>query len=150
IKLDATGWLNGPKFSIWYITNEDKRPRPLQLHRILVPWADTGAKALDQTAVAVRPKELEGGSWARGRREFFGEQAACAKCHTIQGQGGTIGPDLSNLIFRDYASVLRDITQPSFAINPDHVTYVVDLKNGRTLTGVVRTVGGKVQIGDNK
>ena len=141
---------NSPKCSIWYFTNEDKRRRPLPLHRILVPWADTSAKALDQTVIVARPKELEGGSWARGRKEFFGEQAACAKCHAIHGQGGSIGPDLSNLIHRDYASVVRDITQPSFAINPDHLTYVVELKDGRTLTGVVRTVGTKVQVGDNK
>jgi putative heme-binding domain-containing protein len=133
-----------------YFTNEDKRPRPFQLHRILVPWADVNAKSLSQPLLAVRPKELEGGSWARGHKEFFGEQAACAKCHAIDGQGGSIGPDLSNLIHRDYVSVLRDITQPSFAINPDHVTYVVDLKDGRTLTGVVQSAGSKLRIGDNK
>ena len=39
-----------------------------------------------------RPPELEGGSWARGRKEFFGEQAGCAKCHAIHGQGGDLGP----------------------------------------------------------
>ena len=45
-------------------------------------------------------------------------------------RAGDIGPDLSNLIHRDYASVLRDITQPSFAINPDYLTQTVTL-NGR-------------------
>ena len=53
-----------------------------------------------------RPKELDGGSWARGRKVFFGEAAACSKCHTVNGHGGEIGPDLSNLVHRDYASVL--------------------------------------------
>src|SRR5262249_366879 len=140
----------GTALSMSYFTNEDKRPRPMQLHRILVPWADTNVKALNQATSLPHPKELEGGSWARGRKEFFGEQAACSKCHTIDGVGGSIGPDLSNLIHRDYASVFRDITQPSFAINPDHVTYVVDLNDGRRLTGVVQTAGNKVRIGDNK
>ena len=55
------------------------------------------------------------------------------------GRGGTIGPDLSNLIHRDYASVLRDITHPSFAINPDHLSYTVTLNDGRMLDGVVHT-----------
>jgi type 1 glutamine amidotransferase len=43
---------------------------------------------------------------------------------------------------------MRDITQPSFAINPDHIGYVVRLKDDRTLTGVLRTVEGKLHIGD--
>jgi putative heme-binding domain-containing protein len=132
-----------------WTTNEDDRPRPFPLRRMLVPWADTTGKSAEPTT-PVRPTELAGGSWARGRKEFFGEQALCAKCHTIHGQGGNVGPDLSNLIHRDYASVLRDITTPSFAINPDHLSYAVRLDDGRTLTGVVQNIGGKVRISDIK
>src|SRR5262249_30186218 len=58
--------------------------------------------------------------------------------------------DLSNLPHRDYASVLRDIVTPSFAINPDYITYQVELKDGRVLTGSVRTVGDELHIGDNQ
>ena len=132
-----------------WTTNEDDRPRPLPLRRIFVPWADTSGKAAEPTAPSP-PPELAGGSWARGRKEFFGEQAACSKCHTVHGQGGSIGPDLSNLIHRDYASVLRDIATPSFALNPDHLSYIVRLDDGRTLTGVVQNAGGKLRIGDIK
>ncbi|MCI0358310.1 MAG: ThuA domain-containing protein [Planctomycetaceae bacterium] len=132
-----------------WTTNEDNRPRPFPLRRMLVPWADTSGKSAEPTA-PVRPPELAGGSWARGRKEFFGEQALCSKCHAIHGQGGTIGPDLSNLIHRDYASVLRDIATPSFAINPDHLSYAVRLDDGRALTGVVQNVAGKVRISDIK
>jgi putative heme-binding domain-containing protein len=136
-------------FSISFFTAEDERPRPFQLHRALVPWADTSAKALEP-APPKPAAELAGGSWARGRKVFFSEQAACAKCHTVHGRGETIGPDLSNLIHRDYASVLRDIEKPSFAINPDHLTYTVNLTDGRSLTGVVQTVGDRLRIADAK
>lgn len=137
-------------FSVGYTTKEDTRRRPLQLHRVLLPWADTKAAA-GQAVAVVKPPELEGGSWARGRKVFHSEPAGCAKCHAVHGQGGTIGPDLANLIYRDYASVMRDITQPSFAINPDHVTQTVHLKDGRTLSGVVRSAaGGKLAVGDVK
>jgi putative heme-binding domain-containing protein len=132
-----------------WTTNEDDRPRPFPLRRLYLPWTETSGKANQPTA-PVRPPELAGGSWARGRKEFFGEQALCSKCHTIHGQGGTIGPDLSNLIHRDYASVLRDITTPSFAINPDHLSYAVRLDDGRSLTGVVQNIPGKVRISDIK
>ena len=69
---------------------------------------------------------------------FYGEQAQCGKCHSVQGRGGWIGPDLSNLVHRDYTSVLRDITLPSFAINPDHGAFNVVLDDGRLLTGQVQ------------
>ncbi len=138
-----------PSLTVHWTTNEDDRARPLPLRRIFVPWADSSGKSAEPAA-PVRPPELAGGSWARGRKEFFGEQSACAKCHAIHGQGGTIGPDLSNLIHRDYASVVRDIATPSFAINPDHLSYVLRLHDGRTLTGVVQNAGGKLRVGDLK
>jgi putative heme-binding domain-containing protein len=139
-----------PKVSVTFSTDEDHRPRALPLHRILVTWAIARPEALEEPAALVRAPQLDGGSWARGRQVFFSEEAACAKCHAVHGQGGTIGPDLSNLIHRDYESVLRDITQPSFAINPDYLTYLVNLKDGRVLTGVVRTDGDRLHVGDQK
>ena len=51
---------------------------------------------------------------------------------------------------RDYASVVRDITHPSFAINPDYLSYTVVLNDGRTLDGVVHTSGDTVSVGDAK
>ena len=85
---------------------------------------------------AVYPRNCRG-DWRRGQQLFTSEQVALPKCHALRGAGGKIGPDLWNLIYRDYASVLRDITQPSAAINPEHITYNVELKNGDTLAGVV-------------
>jgi putative heme-binding domain-containing protein len=137
-----------PSLSLSYHTAEDDRPRALQIHRFLLPWVESST----QTAPLVerRIPELEGGSWARGRQIFFSEAAACSKCHAVRGQGGAIGPDLSNLVHRDYPSVLRDIAEPSFAINPDYITYVVTMKDGRVLVGAVRTEGDKLLIGDTQ
>ncbi len=130
--------------SLTYATQEDPRPRALPLGRLLLPWA-----SLQRSPEAVserRIPELRGGSWARGREVFFSEQAQCGKCHQVRGRGGIVGPDLSNLIHRDYESVLRDIREPSAAINPDYITTLVELKNGRMLTGVLRTEGGKLVV----
>jgi putative heme-binding domain-containing protein len=132
---------------VWSATNESKKARPLQLHRALLPWADTKADIGKPVEIA-RAKELDGGSWARGRKLFFSDTATCSKCHSVHGQGAQIGPDLTNLVHRDYPSVYRDITNPSFAINPDYITQTVTLNDDRVLTGVVRTEGGKLHIGD--
>src|SRR5262249_8463658 len=114
-------------------TAEDPRPRALPLRRILLPWA----KPTIAPAIVSRIPEIEGGDWERGRKAVFGEQAACFKCHQINGEGGTIGPALSNLLYCDDASVLKDIMEPSPAINPDHLSYNVQLKDGSIETGVL-------------
>ena len=143
ITLTTTG---GPfDLSVSYYTQEDPRPRALQLHRFLLPWAKLKPET---TSVVQEVPELKGGNWARGRRVFFSQEASCSRCHTFNGEGGKIGPDLSNLPQRDYHSVLRDIVEPSLAINPDYITQVVALKDGRVFTGVVRTQGESLAIGD--
>jgi putative heme-binding domain-containing protein len=135
-----------PELSVAYHTKEDARHRALPLHRLLLPWAVT--RRDDKQPTARKAPELEGGNWARGRRVFFSQEAGCAKCHLVSGQGSRIGPDLSNLPHRDYHSVLRDITLPSYALNPDYVTSTVLLHDGRSLTGVLRTSGERIEIGD--
>jgi putative heme-binding domain-containing protein len=122
--------------------------RPVAAERTLRRWALPNA--LTQPSKPERPKELEGGSWAAGRRVFHSEQALCAKCHTIDGAGGAIGPNLSNLRQRDYASVLRDVTNPNYAINPDYISYTLRLEDGRVLSGTVRSDGDALLVGDEK
>lgn len=128
----ATG-VRTPRLDVSWFTTEDARERPLPLRRVLLP----AAQPYVAVAVAKPVPELAGGDWERGRRLFFGEPAACSKCHRLGGEGGEIGPNLSNLIYRDYASVLRDITEPSAVINPDHISYHVTLKSGDVETGVL-------------
>jgi putative heme-binding domain-containing protein len=128
----ATGTVDA-RLDVSWFTADDPRPRPLPLRRVLLPWA----KPYLAVTLTQRVPELEGGDWERGRKVFFGEQAACFKCHALGGEGGNIGADLSNLIYRDYASVWRDIAEPSAAINPDHIAYNVTLTDGEVETGML-------------
>ncbi|HEY7309161.1 MAG TPA: ThuA domain-containing protein [Gemmataceae bacterium] len=144
LTLDTSG---ETALDVTWATKEDGRSRALPLRRILLPWAAV-KKPVETVAERAVP-ELKGGSWTRGRTVFFSEQAQCSNCHRLRGRGGDIGPDLSNLVHRDYDSVLRDIRDPNAAINPDYITSVVELKNGRVLTGTVRTLSkDKLAVGD--
>lgn len=137
----ATG-TTAAELNVSFFTNEDPRERPLLLRRILLPWATP----YNPQAVVAGPRqipEIAGGDWQRGKKVFYGDKAACYKCHQVNGEGGKIGPDLSSLTQRDYASVLKDITQPSAAINPDHIAYNLELKDGTSLTGVVMSDNGE-------
>jgi putative heme-binding domain-containing protein len=129
-------------------TNEDPTPRAIPLHRFRLPWA-RDAKAIEPETTPIIA-EIEGGNWGRGHRLFHRNEVGCSKCHTAPGSGiaPRIGPDLSNLMFRDYASVLRDIKNPSYAINPEFIGHQVRLEDGTVLTGVLREESGRLLLGD--
>jgi len=134
IELSLASGHREPKLELSWFTAEDARPRTMPLRRFLMPWA---APKAPEIVGPRRVPELAGGDWQRGKQIFSSEQAACSKCHQVRGEGGKIGPDLSSLTQRDYASVLKDILEPSAAINPDHLAYNVELKDAEPLTGVI-------------
>lgn len=119
----------------WH-TAEDFRPRALPLRRFFLPWATSVTEGAAVATMRHIP-EIDGGDWQRGKQVFSSSPANCSTCHQARGEGGSIGPDLSNLIHRDYASVIKDITQPSAAINPDRINYIVELKDGTSVNGVL-------------
>ncbi len=128
----ATGEGSEPALDVHWFTAEDARPRALPLRRVIWPWAQPPGAAPAPAAIP----EIAGGDWEAGRKLYFGA-AACATCHAIRGQGGALGPDLSNVIHRDYASVLKDIVDPNATINPDHLGYTIELTDGTALAGVL-------------
>ncbi|RYE14075.1 MAG: c-type cytochrome, partial [Sphingobacteriales bacterium] len=135
------------KFSLqsYYYTAEDPRQRAMQIFRFFPSWVK---EVFPKEIIGEREvPELAGGNWEKGKKLFFG-QALCSNCHTYNGKGQTIGPDLSNLIHRDYASVLRDIHEPSASINPDYVAYTVTLKNKTTYLGVISYKKDSISIRD--
>ncbi len=126
-----------PRLEVHWFTNEDRRPRALPLRRTTLPWSVTGTEThLAETNLKL--PELHGGNWKRGEALFSSPETACSRCHQVRGQGSKLGPDLSNLIFRDYESVLRDIREPNAALNPDHLQQVVQLAGGEILTGIIQ------------
>jgi putative heme-binding domain-containing protein len=136
VELTLTTGPASTNLEISWFTDEDPRPRAFPLRRILLPWARPPSDEPPSVGAREIP-EIAGGNWQRGKKIFFTEQPGCFKCHQVGGEGGKIGPDLSNLVYRDYASVLKDIVEPSAAINPDHLAYNVELTDGNVETGVI-------------
>ncbi len=86
--------------------------------------------------------ELESGM--RGRTAEIGkklfEEASCAGCHKVQGQGGVIGPDLTETFTRwkgDRVGVLREILDPSHKVDAKYAMQKILTVDGRTLKGVL-------------
>lgn len=83
------------------------------------------------TTPAKTPPDL-----AEGRKIY---EKSCAQCHTLFGVGGKVGPDLtgSNRANLDY--LLENILDPSAVIPKEYAASVVETRDGRTLTGIVRS-----------
>ena len=134
-----------PEWVVSYHTEADPTERPLPLDRLRLPWSPSAIPSLAEPTV-LRP-DLAGGDPGRGEVVFASEQARCSSCHKFRGKGGDIGPDLSNLMHRDAASVYRDIAEPNATIHPDYVPFSVAVKDGRVLTGLVRSEGtGSIRV----
>lgn len=82
----------------------------------------------------------QGGDAARGRAVFFeNARVNCSKCHAIRGQGGNIGPELSDIgSKRTRAEILQSLQNPDQVISEGFHTLLVQTIDGLTLYGVVR------------
>ncbi|MCI0537989.1 MAG: ThuA domain-containing protein [Verrucomicrobiales bacterium] len=133
----------GATIDLDYDLTQSSQPLPPGVARVSpetwkqpVPWAP---KARASAGTDSRAPRKPDGDWETGRTLFSSEQLQCAKCHRIRSEGGTAGPDLSNLIHRDAASILRDIREPNATLHPDYVTYQVAMKDGDVIQGFVRS-----------
>ena len=151
LKLEYSTGGTLPKTEFWYTTSEDETARPLEIRRFLLPWVEISQKnPAGELAPNKNLPELAGGNWGRGKRVFEDNRALCSKCHAIHGSGGGgVGPDLSNLIHRDFASVQRDVINPSYSINPDYLGFVVTTIDSQTYTGAIQSDGDSIVIGDS-
>ncbi len=74
------------------------------------------------------------GDEARGKKVF---DTNCARCHMPRAQGGRVGPDLSGVNNKTKEELLTSILNPSYAIEPHYVHYVVTDKDGEIHDGVI-------------
>jgi putative membrane-bound dehydrogenase-like protein len=74
----------------------------------------------------------------------------CLKCHTVRGQGGNVGPDLSAIGKKaSRENLFESILYPSKAIADQYLSWVVDTRKGLSLTGLlVEDVPGHIVLRD--
>jgi hypothetical protein len=95
----------------------------------------------------------EGGDAASGRRTFFHiNSAGCYRCHTIEGRGGRVGPDLS-LIARtmNRRKLAESILEPSKEISPQFAPWTVVMTSGQVHTGIILAEESeRIQLGTSE
>ncbi|HTI72225.1 MAG TPA: PVC-type heme-binding CxxCH protein [Candidatus Limnocylindria bacterium] len=82
------------------------------------------------------PLAKEHGTPARGKEVFT---ANCAACHTFNGQGGKVGPDLSGIGAKDRSEILTDILDPNRSVEANYRLWNLTTKDGEVLSGRLDT-----------
>ncbi len=74
------------------------------------------------------------GDARRGRGTF---SRTCQQCHTLFGEGGKVGPDITGSNRSDLDYILQNVIDPNAVIPNDYRTSNIDTKDDRSITGIV-------------
>ena len=98
-----------------------------------------GSRRTAQPGGQPRTPAAPAGDPLAGRRVFFDlEGVGCAKCHTVDGRGGKVGPDLTTIArTMDRRKLAQSIFEPSVEMSPQFVAWTLELTSGKVLTGLI-------------
>ncbi|QJE98503.1 PVC-type heme-binding CxxCH protein [Luteolibacter luteus] len=109
--------------------------------RIAKLWGDVRDSSADKRAAVAKweayltPKTIALGNKEAGKLLFA---ATCGACHTMYGQGGAIGPDLTGGGRDNLHYLLANIIDPSAVLAKENQLSILTLKDGRVLSGMIR------------
>jgi len=82
-------------------------------------------------------EQLAGGRNAEQGKTTFRE-IGCAQCHRVGEEGGSVGPNLSDIARRLSArEILEAIVEPSAKVADEYATWLVQTDDGLTSTGII-------------
>ena len=96
-------------------TPEEKTPEMARFRQLL--------------SAATRPPDLP-----HGRALYV---RTCQQCHTLYGEGGKIGPDITGSDRKNLDYLLLRLIDPSSVVRKEYLLHTLQLQNGRVLSGIV-------------
>lgn len=114
--------------------------------RLTKVWGTVRPPAADKTLLLAKYKAmvpadaLKKADRKHGRLLF---SRTCASCHTLFGEGGKIGPDLTGSQRTNPEYLLTKLLDPSAVVARDYQMTILTLKNGRILSGLIKEENDK-------
>jgi putative heme-binding domain-containing protein len=104
----------------------------------VMPLAGQSGSNADPNALR-RMAMNQSGDARRGKAIYLSVAARCAICHKVHGEGGEVGPDLSQVGGKlDRTHLIESILDPSAEIPQGYHATILETKTGRTVTGIVK------------
>jgi putative membrane-bound dehydrogenase-like protein len=101
----------------------------------LRPASKEKAERLAKLKGLLSPDYLRTANPSQGRLVF---SRTCASCHRLFDQGGAIGPELTGSQRANLDYVLENLLDPSAIVPFDYRVTVLETKDGRYLTGIIK------------
>jgi putative heme-binding domain-containing protein len=136
----ATGTIDRSRVPAFQVRQMASFPDAEIQRQVLKLWPElktmSAAKRQRITQLKSRlgPASLAEANPVQGRRRFV---QTCATCHTLFGQGGKIGPDLTGSQRANLDYLLENIVDPSAIVAPAYKMSTIALTDGRVLSGIV-------------
>jgi putative membrane-bound dehydrogenase-like protein len=109
--------------------------------RIKAVWGDVGEASADKQAKiaahksALTTRRIAAADLSSGRQLF---NKTCANCHTLFGEGGKVGPDITGSNRADLDYILENIVAPSAVLAKDYRMTILQTSDGRAVSGLVQ------------
>jgi putative heme-binding domain-containing protein len=91
-------------------------------------------KEIARYKAMLTPEALKAGDASAGRALFA---RTCMQCHTLFGEGGKVGPDITGANRQDVDYLLVNIVDPSAVISKDYMVSLVGMKDDDVFTGIL-------------
>jgi putative heme-binding domain-containing protein len=91
--------------------------------------------SIEEWKKKLSPNVMAKANASRGRQTFA---MTCGTCHQLFGEGIALGPDLTGSNRADLAYILENTLAPSAVVGKDYLLNVFQLKDGSTVSGMVR------------
>jgi putative heme-binding domain-containing protein len=70
----------------------------------------------------------------------------CASCHSVGGEGGSIGPQLDGVGKWGHVALIEKVLDPNRNVSESFRNYTIKLKDGKTLSGLYRREEGALLV----
>ena len=136
----AAGSIDRQEISAFQARQIASLAQPELLQMLADTWGQIRNTSQDRQAEIRRLKQMltrpAAAAAHPGRgRSLFDQQ--CAACHTLFGQGGKLGPDLTGAQRNNLDYLLENIVDPSAVVTKEFRATLVELSDGRLLSGLV-------------
>jgi putative heme-binding domain-containing protein len=123
--------------------------------QLMARYKDATHKLSKDELTASFAGSLYGGDPSNGQNIFFSNQSAqCIRCHSINDYGGNAAPRLNGVATRlPRPGLLEALINPSARIAPGFGVVTLELKNGKTISGVLQEETGNtlaIKISDKQ